>query len=106
MIEKERDEIWILRKILSKPNYAVILLLLQKSPRTTRELYATLEKKFTRKTLIIALRELSIEYNIILPTHVRTIKGYGFGYKLNPKVKSLVTSINKYEKLLENLRTV
>ncbi|MGC8679720.1 MAG: hypothetical protein ACP5T6_00245 [Candidatus Micrarchaeia archaeon] len=106
MMEKEKDEIWVLRKILSKPNYAVMLLLFQKSPRTTRELYATLEKKFTRKTLIIALRELSIDYNVILPTHVRTMKGYGFGYKLNPRVKAFITSINKYEKLLENLRTV
>ena len=51
--EKDKDDVWVLRKALSRPNYAVIALLLQKSPRTTRELYAILEKKFTRKTLII-----------------------------------------------------
>ncbi|MGC8648771.1 MAG: hypothetical protein ACP5UN_00940 [Candidatus Micrarchaeia archaeon] len=106
MVEREKDEIWVLRKILSRPNYAVISLLFQKSPRTTRELYATLEKKFTRKTLIIALRELSIEFNMIQPTHIRTDKGYGFGYKLNPKVKQLMQNISKFEKLLEGLRKV
>jgi hypothetical protein len=106
MVEREKDEIWVLRKILSRPNYAVISLLFQKSPRTTRELYATLEKKFTRKTLIIALRELSIEFNMIQPTHIRTDKGYGFGYKLNPKVKQLMQNISKFEKLLESLRRV
>jgi len=65
--ENDKDEIWALRKIISRPNYAVIALLLQKSPRTTRELYSVLEKKFTRKTLIITLRELSLDLNVIQP---------------------------------------
>lgn len=104
--EREKDEIWAFRKVLSRPNYAVMNLLLQKSPRTTRELYSVLEKKFTRKTLIITLRELSLDLNVIQPTHIRTEKGYGLGYKLNPKVKDIVKSVQKFSKVIENVRGV
>ena len=100
----EKDEIWALRKVLSKPNFAVMNLLLQKSPRTTRELYSVLEKKFTRKTLILTLRELSLDLNVMQPTHIRTEKGYGLGYKLNPKVKDIVKSVQKFSKVIENVR--
>lgn len=104
--ENEKDEIWALRKILSRPNYAVIALLLQKSPRTTRELYAILEKKFTRKTLIITLRELSLDLNVIQPTHIRTDKGYGLGYRLNPKVKEIAKSVQRFSRIVESIRDV
>ncbi len=104
--EKEKDEVWALRKVLSRPNYAVMALLLQKSPRTTRELYAVLEKKFTRKTLIITLRELSLDLNVIQPTHIRTEKGYGLGYRLNPKVKDIAKSVQKFSKTIENIRKI
>ena len=108
MVKKERDkdEIWAFRKMLSRPNYAVMNLLLQKSPRTTRELYSVLEKKFTRKTLIITLRELSLDLNVIQPTHIRTEKGYGLGYRLNPKVKEIVKSVQKFSKTVDNVRSV
>ncbi len=102
--EKVKDEIWLLRKALSRPNYAVMTLLLKKSPRTTRELYLELEKKFTRKTLIITLRELSLDLNIIQPTHIRTEKGYGLGYRLNPKVKGVINGVKKFAKVLEGVR--
>ncbi|MCL5100313.1 MAG: hypothetical protein M1158_04350 [Candidatus Marsarchaeota archaeon] len=104
--EKQQDEIWALRKVLSRPNYAVMNLLLQKSPRTTKELYADLEKKFTRKTLIITLRELSLDLNAIQPTHIRTANGYGLGYKLNPKMKDIVKSVQKFSRIIENAREV
>ncbi|MCW6160310.1 MAG: hypothetical protein LVQ95_04460 [Candidatus Micrarchaeales archaeon] len=104
--EKAKDEIWLLRKALSRPNYAVMLLLLQKSPRTTRELYSILEKKFTRKTLIITLRELSLDLNIIQPTHIRTEKGYGLGYRLNPKIKPVIKGVQKFAKILDGIRNV
>lgn len=108
MVKKERDkdEVWALRKVLSRPNYAVMALLLQKSPRTTRELYAVLEKKFTRKTLIITLRELSLDLNVIQPTHIRTEKGYGLGYRLNPRVKDIAKSVQKFSKTIENIRQI
>lgn len=99
----EKDDIWMLRKVLSRPNFAVMDLLLKKSPRTTRELYAVLEKKFTRKTLIITLRELSLELNVIQPTHIRTEKGYGLGYKLNPKMKEVVKTSYKLAKIMEGV---
>jgi hypothetical protein len=108
MVKKERDSdgIWALRKAISRPNYAVMNLLLQKSPRTTRELYLILEKKFTRKTLILTLRELSLDLNAIQPTHIRTEKGYGLGYRLNPKLKDIVRSVQKFSKTIENVRSV
>lgn len=101
--EVEKDEIWSLRRVMSRPNFAVMDLLFKKSPRTTRELYSLLEKKFTRKTLIITLRELSLELNVIQPTHIRTEKGYGLGYKLNPKVKEVVKTITKLAKMMDQV---
>ncbi len=104
--ENDKDEIWALRKVISRPNYAVMALLLQKSPRTTRELYSILEKKFTRKTLIITLRELSLDLNVIQPTHIRTDKGYGLGYRLNPKMKEIAKSVQKFSRTIEGIREV
>jgi hypothetical protein len=102
----EKDEVWALRKVLTKPNFAVMNLLLQKSPRSTRELYAVLEKHFTRKTLILTLRELSLNLNVLQPTHIRTEKGYGLGYRLNPKVKDIVKTVQKFSRTIENVRDV
>jgi hypothetical protein len=99
---KAPDKIWALRKSISRPNYAVLELLLIKSPRTTRELYAVLEKKFTRKTLILTLRELSLELNAIQPTHIRTDIGYSLGYRLNPKIKDVIIGVKKFSKIIEN----
>ncbi len=101
--EKPKDEIWALRKAITRPNYAVMELLLKKSPRTTRELYQVLEKRFTRKTLIITLRELSLDLNVIQPTHIRTEKGYGLGYRLNPKMKDVVKSVQKLAGIIESV---
>jgi hypothetical protein len=101
--EKDNDEIWLVRKILSRPNYAVLKLLMVKSPRTTRELYTVLGKKFTRKTLIITLRNLSMSMNVLQPTHIRTERGYDLGYNINPKLKEVVKSVEKFEKIVENV---
>lgn len=99
---KEKDEIWLIRELLSRPNYAVLKLLMEKSPRTTKEIYAVLGKKFTRKTLIITLRELSMNLNVLQPTHIRTERGYGLGYNINPKLKEIIKSIDKFEKAVES----
>jgi len=104
--ERENDEIWLVRKLLSRPNYAVLKLLMEKSPRTTRELYAILGKKFTRKTLIITLRDLSMNINVLQPTHIRTERGYGLGYNINPKLKEVIRSVDKFEKVVETLTNV
>jgi hypothetical protein len=101
MVLKDKDGIWLVRKLLSRPNYAVLRLLLEKSPRTTREIYAVLGKKFTRKTLIITLRELSMDLNVLQPTHIRTDRGYGLGYGINPKLKDVVKGIEKFEAVVE-----
>src|SRR5277367_3301003 len=103
--EKDNDEIWLMRKILSKPNYAVLKLLMVKSPRTTRELYTILGKRFTRKTLIITLRNLSMNLNVLQPTHIRTERGYDLGYNINPKLKEVVKSVEKFEKTVETITT-
>ncbi len=101
--EQPKDEVWALRKILTRPNFAVLELLHKKSPRATRELYAVLEKKFTRKTLIITLRELSLTLNMIQPTHIRTEKGYGLGYRLNPKMKGVIKTLQKLSDSVESV---
>lgn len=102
--ERKKDEIWAFRKILSRPNYAVLSLLLKKSPRATKEIYFVLEKEFTRKTLIIALRELSLDLNAIQPTHIRTTNGYGLGYSLNPKLKEIIKLVQKSARVMELIR--
>ncbi len=104
--EKDNDEIWLVRRILSKPNYAVLKLLMIKSPRTTRELYTILGKKFTRKTLIITLRNLSMNLNVLQPTHIRTERGYDLGYNINPKLKEVIRSVEKFEKTVESITSV
>ncbi|MDE1860627.1 MAG: hypothetical protein KGH72_02805 [Candidatus Micrarchaeota archaeon] len=104
--EKDNDEIWLIRKILSKPNYAVLKLLMVKSPRTTRELYTILGKRFTRKTLIITLRNLSMSMNVLQPTHIRTERGYDLGYNINPKLKEVVKSVEKFERTVENVTDI
>ncbi len=100
---KDEDDIWLLRKLLSRPNYAVLKLLLTKSPRTTRELYAELGKEFTRKTLIITLRTLSLDYNVLEPTHIRTDRGYDLGYGINIKLKDIIKNVQKLEKIAESI---
>ncbi len=104
--EKGEDEIWLMRKLLSKPNYAVLKLLMVKSPRTTRELYTMLGKNFTRKTLILTLRNLSMHLNVLQPTHIRTERGYDLGYNINPRLKEIVKSFEKYEKIAETITEV
>ncbi len=104
--DRKEDGIWLLRKLLSKPNYAVLTLLMVKSPRTTRELYSLLGKSFTRKTLILTLRNLSMTLNVLQPTHIRTERGYDLGYNINPKLKDVVKSVEKFEKIVENITTV
>ncbi len=101
--EKPEDGIWLIRKVLSKPNYAVLKLLMVKSPRTTRELYTVLGKSFTRKTLILTLRNLSMNLNILQPTHIRTDRGYDLGYNINPKLKEVIKSMEKFEKIVEGI---
>ena len=104
MARKERgeDEIWMLRKLMSRPNFAVLKLLMAKSPRTTRELYVVLGKSFTRKTLIITLRNLSMNLNVLQPTHIRTEHGYDLGYGINPKLKEVIKLVEKCEGMVRS----
>ncbi|MGC8538228.1 MAG: hypothetical protein ACP5MZ_04615, partial [Candidatus Micrarchaeia archaeon] len=59
--------------------------------------------KFTRKTLIITLRELSLDLNVIQPTHIRTEKGYGLGYRLNPKMKDVIKTAYRLAKIIDGV---
>jgi hypothetical protein len=101
--DKGEDEIWMLRKVMSRPNFAVLKLLMEKSPRTTRELYAVLGKSFTRKTLIITLRNLSMNLNVLQPTHIRTERGYDLGYGINPRLKEVIKAVEKCESVVESV---
>ncbi len=101
--EKGEDKIWMIRKLMSRPNFAVLKLLMEKSPRTTRELYAILGKSFTRKTLIITLRNLSMNLSVLQPTHIRTEHGYDLGYGINPRLKDVIKMVEKSEGIVENI---
>lgn len=101
--DKGEDSIWMLRKLMSKPNFAVLKLLMAKSPRTTRELYSVLGKSFTRKTLIITLRNLSMNLNVLQPTHIRTERGYDLGYGINPRLKDVIKAVEKCEGIVESV---
>ena len=43
---------------------------------------------------------------MLQPTHIGTEKGYGLGYRLNPKVKEIAKSVQKFSKTIENIRKV
>ncbi|MEM3282085.1 MAG: hypothetical protein QW046_05220, partial [Candidatus Micrarchaeaceae archaeon] len=62
-----------------------------------------LGKKFTRKTLIISLRELSMNFNVIKPAHIRTERGYGLGYSIDPALKGIIKNLEKFEKSIEGM---
>ncbi len=62
-----------------------------------------LGKKFTRKTLIITLRNLSMSMSVLQPTHIRTERGYDLGYNINPRLKEVVKSVEKFEKVVESI---
>jgi hypothetical protein len=62
-----------------------------------------LGKSFTRKTLILTLRNLSMNLNILQPTHIRTDRGYDLGYNINPKLKEVIKSMEKFEKIVESI---
>ena len=62
-----KDDIESVRKLLTHPNWAMLKLLADGKPRTKKEIYAELGKKFTRKTLIISLHTLSVELGALKP---------------------------------------
>lgn len=101
--ERAKDEIWKLRKVLSPPCFAVLKMMAIKSPRTTRELYDELGRKFTRKTLILTIRSLSLDMSVIKAEHIRDNRGYIIGYSMTTEVIEVVRDARKLEKLLESL---
>ncbi len=44
--------------------------------------------------------------NILQPTHIRTERGYDLGYNINPKLKEIVKSLERYEKMVESFTGV
>ncbi|BCS90548.1 MAG: hypothetical protein ARM1_0005 [Candidatus Micrarchaeota archaeon] len=100
---KDSDGLEYLREIITKPNYAILALLREKSPRTTKEIYRELADKFTRKTLIISLRKLTLELNVIQPTHIRTPTCYTLGYKINPEVVSMLNTLEDFSRKIKKI---
>ena len=40
---------------------------------------------------------------MIQPTHIRTEKGYGLGYRLNPKMKGVIKTLQKLSDSVESV---
>lgn len=100
----KNDNIWAIRATMSRPNYAVLSLLTVKSPRSLREIYKALEDQFTRKTLIIAIRDLSHELNLIEPSNLRYKKDYVIAYGITPEIAKMVRAIRHLERVAEEIK--
>jgi DNA-binding PadR family transcriptional regulator len=95
-----KDEIWIIRKALSPPNFAILNFLSTKPFASGMELYHELTKKFTRKTLIASLSTLST-LKLIEPYPIKSTAGYRIGYKISEIGKELVEEAKQLSKKIE-----
>ena len=41
--------------------------------------------------------------NVLQPTHIRTERGYDLGYNINPRLKEVVKSVEKFERVVETI---
>jgi DNA-binding HxlR family transcriptional regulator len=95
-----KDEIWVFRKALSYPNFAILNFLSSRPFASGTEVYRELTKKFTRKTLIASLATLST-LKLIEPYPVRSTAGYRIGYKISEIGKQIVESAKEFNKKIE-----
>lgn len=97
------DEVYLVRKLITRPNWAVIRLLSDGVPRTNRQIYKALGKRFTRKTLISSLRTLALELKVLAPQHIAGVAGYEVGYALPEDMRVLVKDLERLQKLVGKL---
>jgi len=102
--KEELDGAWAVRALLTRPNWAVVKLVQEKGPITTKEIYKALGKQFTRKTLISSLKTLSLELRALVPKHVKGARGYEIGYELDPAITSLIKQVEKTQKTIGKKR--
>ena len=95
-----KDEIWIIRKAISPPNFAVLNFLSTKPFASGMEVYHELTKKFTRKTLITSLATLST-LKLIEPYPIKSTAGYRIGYKISETGKQIVEELKQFNKKIE-----
>jgi hypothetical protein len=95
-----KDEIWIIRKAISPPNFAVLNFLSTKPFASGMEVYHELTKKFTRKTLITSLATLST-LKLIEPYPIKSTAGYRIGYKISEIGKQIVEELKQFNKKIE-----
>lgn len=93
-----KDDIESVRKLLTHPNWAMLKLLSDGRPRTKKEIYAELGKKFTRKTLIISLHTLSVELGALKPVIVPGRAGHDMAYTLTDASRNVVATVLKLAK--------
>lgn len=96
--DEDRDDAWAVRAILTRPNWAIIQLILQKGSLTARKIYSELGTEFTRKTLIGSLQTLSLETHALLPKHVKGKTGFEISYDLNPSILAFAEEIKRVQK--------
>jgi len=100
-VRKRKDDVWRVRELLTVPNWAVVSLLSDGKPKTSRQIYAALGKQLTRKTLIRSMKTLSLELNALEPQHLKGARGYEVGYTLSRPVMENIAALKKMSLLLE-----
>ncbi len=98
---KKKDTVWIARELATRPNWAVVKLLMDGKPRTNRQIYAALGKQFTRKTLIRSIRVLSLEIKALAPQHLTGGTGFEVGYSLAPDVVGIARELEEFQKAVK-----
>jgi DNA-binding PadR family transcriptional regulator len=95
-----KDEVWMVRKAMSPPNFAVLDFLSTRAFSSGIDLYHELTKKFTRKTIIASLATLST-LKLIEPYPIKSTAGYRIGYKISEIGKQLVEEVKEISKKIE-----
>jgi len=98
---KGKDGVWIARELATRPNWAIVQLLMDGRPRTSRQIYSALGRQFTRKTLIRSIRVLSLEIKALAPQHLKGGSGFEVGYSLAPEVLGIAQELLRFQKAAE-----
>lgn len=96
---KVKDEVWIARELITRPNWAVLKLMRDGKPRTNEDIYRALGKQFTRKTLIRSIWLLSFGIRAFEPQHVTGQKRFEVGYTLTPEVLEIMQQLERFQKI-------
>jgi len=99
-VRKRKDEVWRVRQLLTVPNWSVLKLLYDGIPRTNRQIYSSLGKSLTRKTLILSMRSLAGELAALEPRHTPGRAGFEIAYTLSPQMMELMKTLMGFDRFI------